>query len=135
MRPHLEIVADGFRAAGFVLGIPSLLTLVALTGLTIFLAATIGCCWYLSELTESAGFGALASLAAALFAALLYFTGRGIGRHLAWARVVALLVSFVACFASLMLLLAILPNVTALLACVPMGLSVYAYWVLSVRFA
>jgi hypothetical protein len=74
------------------------------------------------------------TLLATLFAVLLYVTGRGIGQHAGWARIVAIVLA-----AGLLLVsigvLALLRRDLALLAGLPIGLSLYTLWVLGWRFA
>jgi hypothetical protein len=77
---------------------------------------------------------AVAALIALLFAALLYLTGRGIGHHATWARVVAILMSLGLTAVSYSLATMMQRNL-APLAAVPIGLSLYTVWVLIWRFA
>jgi hypothetical protein len=161
---HLLIVANGFRVAGFLLGIPSLLVCLWLTwglielawlkpdkaalsgsqsidigrdgivGIAVALATGVG------KAFEFAG-GATAfvmrmlditAAALAVLGACLFFTGRGLFLHAAWARMIAgvaasgiLLISFLA-------LTSLRRGGT--FALIPIGVSIYLLWVLVRRF-
>ena len=76
---------------------------------------------------------AIASLVVALFALLLYLTGRGIARHTRWARITASFISAVFLLVSILALTSLRQDL-APLACVPVGLSLYSIWVLGWRY-
>jgi hypothetical protein len=159
---HLRIVATGFRVAGGLIGIPALLSLLTF-GTSLFELGrsappgpsenldigTYGLVALLADGTEAlvrilsflAGLAtwivvavAIVSLTTLIVALVLYATGRGIRRHASWARIVAILIA-----ATLLLSsagsLTVLPEDLALAACLPLGLSLYALWVLFWRFA
>jgi len=76
---------------------------------------------------------AIALLLTLLFAVLLFFVGRGIGRHAKWARIVGMLLAAGFILAPIGVL-AVLPRDLMLLACLPFGLSFYTLWVLGWKF-
>jgi len=65
---------------------------------------------------------------------LLYFTGRGVGQHALWARVMAMLLTTGFLVFSIGIT-SILRRNLAPLACLPIGLSLDTLWVLCWRFA
>jgi len=71
---------------------------------------------------------------ALLFAILLYLTGRGIGHHATWARVIAIMMSAGLAIASCAILTA-LRREQAPAALAPIMLSLYTLWVLIWRFS
>jgi hypothetical protein len=159
---HRQIVARGFRIVGGVLGLPAFAVLAWIGTDLFFLSRTpapapsqpldIKTYGLVALLSYGAkGLGAMLmfltaigialaiAAAVALFLAvllclLLYFTGRGIARHAAWARVMGILVS-----AGLLLLgiaaLNLSPREGIPIACVSTGVSLYVLWVLGWRFA
>jgi hypothetical protein len=159
---HLLIVAVGFRLAGILLGLASIAALVDLTDTALLLrrtpppeagppldVKTYGLVGLLHNAARGIGFGlhALAGflsilvmimLAAAvlalLLALLLYLTGRGIGQHATWARIVAILLSLSLSLASCAIM-AVMRRDHAAFATLPIGVSLYALWVLIWRFA
>jgi hypothetical protein len=163
MNPNLLIVALGFRLTGLLLGISAILVLVDLSTTALMLhrlpppdttaplsVGTYGLIGLLNNGARVVGKGvyaflsgpaywivvllAVAALIALLFAALLYLTGRGIGHHATWARVVAILMSLGLTAVSYSLATMMQRNL-APLAAVPIGLSLYTVWVLIWRFA
>ena len=162
MMRHLLIVAIGFRLAGLLLGVASIAALVDLADTALLLRRTpppdvgapldiktYGLVGLLHNAARGVGFGlhALASLLsilvvimlaasvlALLLALLLYLTGRGIGHHATWARIVAMLLSFSLALASCAIM-AVMPRDHAAFAALPIPLSLYALWVLIWRFA
>jgi hypothetical protein len=77
---------------------------------------------------------AFLSLLTLILAVILYATGRGIGHHATWARIVGGLIAVGLLLCSLGLL-AVLSRDLALIACLPIALSLYTLWVLCWRFA
>ena len=77
---------------------------------------------------------AIGLLAAVLFAVMLVFTGRGIARHSAPARIVALAQSAVFLLFWLVVLLS-LPRGAMLVPAAGVAVSLYAVWVLGWRYA
>lgn len=69
-----------------------------------------------------------------LVAVLLYLTGSGIGRHAIWARIVAILTASLLALASCAVM-AVMRRDHAPFAALPIGISLYALWVLIWRFA
>jgi len=158
----VAIVASGFRIAAWLVGAPSLAATIGLT-VSVFLLGqaaapdnsqpldlkTYGVAglisngaWgvakvfgFLAGLGEWIAAGlAVVSLLATLAAVLLYFTGRGIGRHATWARIFGLLILS----ASLLVALGGLSHTSPLAALFPgllLGASIYGLWVLLWRFA
>ncbi|HET6971648.1 MAG TPA: hypothetical protein VFH92_11025 [Phenylobacterium sp.] len=161
MSDHRRIVARGFRIAGWALGAPASLAAVALTIAAVTLGAgaapqpvhplsvtTYGLAGLLSNAAEAVGgvlslLGGLAAwglallavlaLAAALFAALLYGIGRGLGASAAWARVAAAALIGGVAFIGL-LLLPILGDGARLADLAALAASGYALWALGWRF-
>jgi hypothetical protein len=158
---HLLIVANAFRAVGCLLGIPSLLAFLFLTALKLDLArlkadmsVESG-----SEGVNNGIFGMIAAGAAVvakgfgliggavgwvagildiaaavltLVGVCVFFTGRGLVLHAAWARIAAIIAS------SGFLLISFL-TMTSLrrgnaYALIPLALSIYMLWVLIRRF-
>jgi hypothetical protein len=159
---HLRIVATGFRVAGWLIGIPSLLSLLTF-GASLFELGqsplpgpsenldigTYGLVALLADGAEALGkilsflaglaiwivvAVAIVSLTTLILALVLYATGRGIRRRASWARIVAILIAVTLLLSSAGSL-AVLPEDVALAASLPLGLSVYALWVLFWRFA
>jgi hypothetical protein len=159
---NLLIVATGFRVAGWVLGVPSLVSLLGLGigSFSLFQSPpidpsqdldikTYGLIALLARGAEYLGktleflTGMVAwvvaillilSLVTLLFAVVLYVTGRGIGNHATWARILAILISLGFLVSSVGVLM-ILRRDLAALACVPIGMSLYMLWALCWRFA
>lgn len=162
MISHLMIIATGFRLTGALLGIAAIAALAdfASTALTLRrlpadagvpidvgtygLAGLLhnsarGLSKVLLALLTGPGFWvvvvlAIAATVALLFAVLLYFTGRGIGHHATWARVIAIMMSIGLAVASCAVLTA-LRHEQAPVALAPIALSLYTLWVLIWRFA
>jgi hypothetical protein len=165
---HLLFVAIGFRLAGALLAIASIAAIVDL-GDTVLLirrtpppdtgapldVATYGLVAFVVNAARAGGYllHALAAVAgvllviliglavlALLFGVLLYLTGRGIGQHATWARIIGMMISFGFALVSFAVMMAIrrnlAPDQAALAAfAVPIGLSLYTLWVLIWRFA
>jgi hypothetical protein len=158
---NLLIVAAGFRIVGWLIGVPSLLTLLSLGGSFFVLGQslppdpsesldlkTYGLVALLAQGAEALGktlyflaglalwivvAAATAALLTLIFAVILYATGRGIGNHATWARIVGGLITVGLLLCSLGLLAALRSDL-ALLAWLPIGLSLYTLWVLCWRF-
>jgi hypothetical protein len=156
------IVASGFRVAGWVIGVPSVIALLGSTAAWIDLRFNLPPVeghyldvekYGLRGLLENGArtvvkifefFGgvalwvltiaAAASLMMTLFAVLLYVVGRGISQHSTVARVAAILISIVLLLCSLGPMAALQGGWRAL-ACLGPGLSFYMLWVLCFRFA
>jgi hypothetical protein len=77
---------------------------------------------------------AIASLALALVALLLYITGRGIRRRATWARIVGGVLTTGFVLISLRTL-TVLPRDLLILPCLIIALSLYTLWVLLRRYA
>lgn len=162
---HLKIVAAAFRLAGFMLALGSILALGDIAD-TAFVThqlppqetgerLDIGTYGIIALITDAArGFGffvhalagvvgiilvvvAVAAVFILLLGVLLYFTGRGIGRHSGWARIVAILMSagIALAFCSLLSPLWQTRQDLALFAALPICFCLYALWVLIWRFA
>jgi hypothetical protein len=159
---HQQIVALGFRVAGCVLGIPSLLLFLDLTfslisfnfrpapdkskfldvttyglvGLLTNSAKVVGS--LLGGISELASWlmiiAATIAFAITIFAAIVYFTGAGIDHHSTWARVLAILMSASFVVVSLVAL-TVLPRNWIPLPCLTIGASAYALWVLGWKFS
>jgi hypothetical protein len=159
---HRRIVGWGFRIVGGLLALPSLAILIFIAvdlsrlsrtplpkpsphlpihtyGLVSLLSD--GANGLMAALSIFAFAGVLAAIAMAivlffstLFGTLLYFTGGGIARHAAWARIIGYLVS-----ASLLVLgLLVLNNLSrdGILVVGLIGvISLYVLWVLTWRYA
>ena len=160
MPDHRLIVARGFRIAGLAIGAPSLLAALALGG-GAFVAgsgsghrpehldiSTYGLVGLLSNAANGVGgilsflngvaawaMGLLAvlAIAAALFAGLLYVVGRGLGASKGWARVLAIAMTGVLTFHSLVAL-ALVRGGARLVDAVILAALGYALWVLIWRF-
>lgn len=162
MDHHVSIVATAFRVAGVALGLPALIALVCLlwawisvhsgasapdqTSTSISRDGLVGLLMAgVRVLTK--GFGAFAAmtswaiailavlaLTATLMSVLLFFTGRGLAIHAAWARIVGILLSF-GLLASALGMLLFVRRPLAFVAAAPLGASVYCLWVLIRRFA
>ena len=162
---HLRIVAIAFRLTGLTLLVIAILALADLASTTLVMHqmpppetgqrldigpygivallvdAASGFSWVVHALAGVAG-AILVALAIAvvvilLLGVLLYFIGRGIGRHSRWARIVAMLITAVillAFFSLLPALLAARQDLTPL-AALPIGFCLYTLWVLIWRFA
>jgi hypothetical protein len=76
----------------------------------------------------------IAAVLALLFGLLLYLTGRGIGHHATWARVVAILISTGLALVSCAVMVTVRRDLASF-AAVPIGLSLYTLWALIWRFA
>jgi hypothetical protein len=162
---HLLIVAMAFRVAGVTLIITSILALIDLADTALVMRrmppldtskpldigtyglvalinnAARGFAWAVHALAAVAGIILVALVIAAVFILLLgvlfYFTGRGLGHHADWARVVAILINVglaVVCCLIVTTLVSVRRDL-APLAALPIGLSLYALWVLIWRFA
>jgi hypothetical protein len=159
---HISIVATAFRVAGVVLGLPALIALVCLLWAWVSLhsgapvpdqaATSISRDGLVGLLMAGArvltkGFGAFAAmtswaivvlavvaLAATILGALLFFTGRGLAIHAAWARIVGSLLSL-GLLALALGMLVFLRRPLALVAAAPLGASLYSLWALIRRFA
>jgi hypothetical protein len=68
-----------------------------------------------------------------LFAVLIHPTGRGIGQHATWARIVAILISTGLALAS-GTIMAVMRRDHAPIMTLPISLSLYSLWVLIWRF-
>ncbi len=158
---HLSIVANGFRAAGFVLGVPSIAALLFLSWAWISLrpghplvAPTTDIGKYgLIALLSSGAYGvgkvfeffggatrwvagmlAVLSFCTTLFSASLFYTGRGLMAHALWARLAGGILTFgllLLSFAGMMSL----PRGGAWISVLFAGLATYAMWVLGWRFS
>jgi hypothetical protein len=162
---HLLIVGTAFRLAGLMLAIGSILALADFadtarvmhqmpppeTGqrldigtygiVALIVDAASGFSWVIHALAGAAGVILVALAIAAVFiltlGVLLYLTGRGLGRHSRWARIVALLTSaglMIACCSMVPTLLATRQDL-APYAALPIGFCFYMLWVLIWRFA
>jgi hypothetical protein len=162
MTRHLLIVAIGFRLTGILLGVASIAALIDLADTALLLRRTpppetglpldietYGLVGLLHNAARGVGFGlhalagllnilvvilAVAAALALLFALLLYLTGRGIGQHATWARIVAILLSLSLALTSCAIM-AVMRRDNAAFATLPIGVSLYALWVLIWRFA
>jgi len=162
---HLLIVGTAFRLAGLTLAIGSILALADFadtalvmhqmpppeTGqrlavgtygiVALIVDAASGFSWVIHALAGVAGVILVALAIAAVFilalGVLLYFTGRGIGRHSRWARIVAMLTSagLVLVFCSIAPALLAARQDLAPFAALPVGFCLYTLWVLIWRFA
>jgi hypothetical protein len=159
---HLLIVAVGFRVAGLALVLAAIAELADLadtawvmrqvppadTGAALDIH-TYGLVALIANAARAAGFAlralggilnfilvvlAVAAVLALLFGVLLYLTGRGIGQHAAWARVMAMLISLGLALASCAVMV-VMRRDNAPFAALPIGLSLYSLWVLIWRFA
>ena len=160
MPEHRLIVAQGFRVAGWVIGLPSALAAIGLGvgaavlgarpaapsqmlnvgdyGLVGLLSnAATGLVGVLSFLGGVAawvmGVLAVAALLAALFAALLYAVGRGLRVSAGWARVVGIALTTVLMLNGLFALL-MLQDAARLAVVVILAALAYALWTLGWRF-
>jgi hypothetical protein len=159
---HLLIVAIGFRLTALLLALGSIAALVDL-GDTVLLirrtpppdtgapldVGTYGLVALLVNTARGAGYllhalaavlgvllvilMALAALAL-LFGVLLYLTGRGIGHHATWARIIGMLISASLALTSVGFTV-VMRRDHAPFAALPIGLSLYTLWVLIWRFA
>ena len=160
MPDHRLIVARGFRIAGVAIGAPSLLAALGL-GVGAFLAgsgsghkpeyldiSTYGLVGLLSNAANGVGgilsflngiaawaMGLLAvlAIAVAIFAGLLYLVGRGLKAGKGWARVLAIAVTGILTFHSLVAL-ALVRGGARLLDAVVLAALGYALWALIWRF-
>jgi hypothetical protein len=164
MTRQLLIVATAFRVTGLTMIIASILALVDLGGTAIVmrnippdtskpldigtygLVALIdygarGFSWAMRLFLGVASFILVALVITAVIVLLLgvlfYFTGRGIGQHADWARIVAILISAGLALLSCSAMAALVTGRRELapFAAVPIGFSLYALWVLIWRFA
>jgi hypothetical protein len=159
---HLSIVAAGFRFSGFVIGAPSVLSLIGAAAAAIFLQfrpapdaskpldiQTYGLVGLLSNGARAVNHGvnallgaaeivclfvAAASLAVALFAVLLWFIGRGLGRRKLWARIGASLLCAVLTLMSAAALASVSRGGEPV-AALALGVSLYALWAVLFRYA
>ena len=164
MMRHLLIVATAFRVAGLMMIVASILALVDLGntalvtrnippdtskpldigtyGLIALLHNTArGFAWAMRGLIGIANVIlivlAIAAVIILLLGVLVYFTGRGIGLHADWARILATLISAGLALLSSFVMVALI-NVRrelAPFAALPVGFSLYCLWVLIWRFA
>ncbi|MBV9570362.1 MAG: hypothetical protein JO056_03885 [Alphaproteobacteria bacterium] len=154
------IVARGFRIGGWVVGVPALVILIALIATlshpstppdhsTYLDVQKYGIAGLLANSAHAAGRAfdwlggiaewlgkalAIAFAAILLWAAVLYFAGRGMARRSGAARVVGLLMSL----SWLLLSLALLPLLPRGMIALPIlgtALSAYVIWVLGWRYA
>jgi hypothetical protein len=164
MMRHLFIVATAFRVTGLVMIIASILALVDLGGTALVMRnvppdtskpldigtyglialihnAARGFAWAMRALGGIASailiVLAIAAVIALLLGVLFYFTGRGIGQHADWARIVAMLISAALALLSCSIMAAFLTarRELAPFAALPAGFSLYCLWVLIWRFA
>jgi hypothetical protein len=162
---HLRIVAIAFRLAGLTLAIIAILVLADLastalvmhqmpppeTGqrldigtygiVALLVDAASGFSWVIHALAGVAGV-ILVALAVAvvlilLLGVMLYFAGRGIGRHARWPRIIAMLMSagFLLSLCSLTPALLAARQDSAPLVALPIVFCLYTLWVLIWRFA
>lgn len=159
---HLLIVAIGFRFAGMLLAVASTTTLVDVAGTWFEIRRlpppeigppldlkTYGLVGLLHNAARGFGYGvhamaglfsillvvlAVTAIFGLLVAVLLYLTGSGIGRHAIWARIVAILTASLLALASCAVM-AVMRRDHAPFAALPIGISLYALWVLIWRFA
>jgi hypothetical protein len=159
---HLLIVAIGFRFAGMLLAVASTTTLVDVAGTWFEIRRlpppdagppldlkTHGLVGLLHNAARGFGYGvhamaglfsillvvlAVTAMFGLLVAVLLYLTGSGIGRHAIWARIVAILTASLLALASCAVM-AVMRRDHAPFAALPIGISLYALWVLIWRFA
>jgi hypothetical protein len=159
---HLVIVAFGFRLAGLLLGIASIVTLVDVADTWFQMRRlpppdagppldleTYGLVGLLHNAARGFGYGvqalagffsillvvlAVTAIFGLLVALLFYLTGSGIGQHAIWARIVAILTASLLAIASCAVM-AVMRRDHAAFAALPIGISLYALWVLIWRFA
>jgi hypothetical protein len=162
MARHLLILATGFRLAGLLLAVASIAALIDLADTAVLMRrapppdtsapldiGTYGLVALLSNAARGAGYVlhalaaaasillvilAVAAAVALLFGTLLYLTGRGLGQHATWARIIAMLISAGLALSSFAIM-TIMRRDHAAFAALPIGLSLYALWVLIWRFA
>ena len=161
MDRHLSIVANGFRAAGWLVGIPSVAALLFMIWVLISLRnptppdpqyTDIGKYGLVGLLQSGACglgkvfqfFGGLSrwvagvlagvSVLLMLFSAALFYTGRGLHHHATWARITGGLLAVLLLLFSSGLVLG-LPRAGAWSSAVILCASVYALWVLGWRFS
>lgn len=158
---HLLIVAIGFRLAGFVLGVASIATLVDLADTALMMRrtpppeagpaldiSTYGLVALISNAMRGLALGvhalagfltiilvilAIGAVFALLLGIVLYLTGRGIGHHAMWARVSGIVLSIGLALVSCAIM-AVMRRDHAAFAALPIGLSLYALWVMVWRF-
>jgi len=158
---HLSIVATGFRAAGWLLAVPSLAALLFLLWAWFSLQGgtppdprytsiqkygIIGVlqsgAYGLGKIFETlgglsrwlAGILAVVSVLALAFSAALVYTGRGLQQHAVWARVVAGILAL-ACLLSSSGMVLGLPRAGAATSLLLAGAAAYSLWVLGWRFS
>jgi hypothetical protein len=160
---HQQIVALGFRVAGCVLGIPSLLLFLDVTINLIALSCrpvaqdkskfldvtTYGLVGMLTNSAQVVGnlLGGISEIASwimtmvailalliSMFALFVYITGTGIEHHATWARIIAMLMSAAFVVISLVAL-TIVPRGWMPLPCLAIGASSYVLWVLGWKFS
>ena len=162
---HLLIVGTAFRLAGLTLAIGAILTLADLADTALVTRQMpplengerldIGTYGIIALITDAArGFSfvmhalagvaevilavlAIAAVLILLLGVLLYLTGRGIGRHSGWARIVAILMSAGIVLVSGLITATLLTarQDLAPFAALPIGFCLYTIWVLIWRFA
>jgi hypothetical protein len=162
MISHLMIIAVGFRLTGALLGIAAIAALVDFADTALMMhrlppdtstALDVGTYGLVGLLHNGArgvskamyafltgpglwfiAFLAFLALLILVVAIVLYFTGRGVGHHAAWARFMAILISIglaaTSCAIALLIRRELVPFALA-----PIALSLYALWVLIWRFA
>ncbi|MEO7649915.1 MAG: hypothetical protein ABIZ80_05570 [Bryobacteraceae bacterium] len=162
MNSHLSIVANGFRVVGVVLGLPSLLAFLYFGWASVRMhlltpapsSASSADPGSLTDLIETAGkifggffriLGAAGHLVAIIItviafivlvtSVLLFFTGRGLQEHSAWARIVASLLAMWMLFVSVVAVLSMRREAAALLPLLMAAGSGYSVWVLFRKFA
>jgi hypothetical protein len=160
---HLLIVANGFRAAGFLIGLPSLLLCLyagwiwidvgvrapdkvvtspvdiqrqGLVGLLIAGANVIGKGFELFVRASRLVLILISIVAVALtlVGASLFLLGRGLFHHALWARIVAEICASGALMISFLTLTSFRRG-AVFLALIPLGISIYVLWVLIRKFS
>jgi hypothetical protein len=159
---HLLIVAIGFRVAGLLLALASIAALADFADTAWVMRQmpppdtsaaldlqTYGLVALIANAARGAGYvlhalsGVLSIILVALaitavfgllFGVLLYLTGRGIGQHAVWARIMAMLISAGLALISCAVML-VMRRDHAPFAVLPIGVSLYTLWVLIWRFA
>lgn len=162
MNRHVSIVAAGFRFSGFLVGAPSALSLIGAVAAAIVLQfrpapdaskpldiKTYGLVGLLNNGARAVNHGvnallgaaevfclflAAASLAVVLFAVLLWFIGRGLGRRMLWARIGASLLCAVLTLISALALTSVSRGGEPV-AALFLGVWLYALWALLFRYA
>lgn len=160
MDNHRPIVAKGFRAAGLVVGVPSLILFVALApavltarlppadasgpvdigtyglvGLLVAGARGVGGAlrFFIGAMDWAMTLLAAASLAAALLGLFLFVIGRGLQRRAMWARILGVL-TLTSCLVVTLMALAVLPHALLTVDWLLIGVVLYSLWALVRRF-